>query len=75
MKKTKEEILQKMIDNRETELQRCYDIAIDKKMNIEYHIDFLSKEIERKKDELLTVNAMIEKCKRRASEQNCLHIL
>lgn len=73
MKRTPE--LQRMIDNRETELQRYYDAALEEKALVERVLASIPKQIERLEDELLTLNAEIAKCRRRAEELGALDVL
>ena len=66
MERTEE--LQKKIENRDTELQRAYDYAVDefqKWQGIKIGAEQKMKEM----------RELIEKCKQRAEEQNCLDAL
>lgn len=68
-------LLKKKIENRETELQRSYDLSKARLAKLEaekYNIGFRLTDIE---TEIKMHKKIIETCKVRALEQDSLHIL
>ena len=65
---TKQEILQEKINNRDTELQRIYDLHREK---VEDELKIIAEAQAR----LKVSQDMVILCIKRAKEQNCLHVL
>lgn len=65
---TKQKILQEKINNRDTELQRIYDLHTEK---VEDELKIIADAQAR----LKISQDMVDLCIKRAKEQNCLHVL
>ena len=67
--------LQRMIDNRETELQRTYDNCVHEENQLKVEISELTEQIEIKRNRLKWLNSQIVKCVEKADEIGMRHVL